>query len=303
MDVVYTYVNDHDPSWQATRDAARFDPAVSNHDANLPQRYRDRDELRYSLRSLATYLPCTRRVIVVVSARSQLPTWLRQDRVTVITHSELEIPTPCFNSHAIEANLHRIPGLSEPFLYFNDDMFLNRALTRADFVTPGGKYRVTTTPFATWQGTPVPSEKGHISGWKNVNSWLNRRFGLKVRHHLSHAPAVLSPSVMRELWSLLPDELAATTRQPFRSIHDYAVTCALHPHYSLATGRAVTSSLTSVNLEHSPTKAAALRAIRNQAFYCLNDGTRDQTWYAELQVELNPTPSPYEYATTFQKSR
>ena len=33
---------------------------------------------------------------------------------------------PTFSSPAIEANLHRIPGLSEHFLYFNDDVFLGK---------------------------------------------------------------------------------------------------------------------------------------------------------------------------------
>jgi len=33
---------------------------------------------------------------------------------------------PTFNSAAIECHLHRIPGLSENFLYFNDDFLLGK---------------------------------------------------------------------------------------------------------------------------------------------------------------------------------
>ena len=33
---------------------------------------------------------------------------------------------PAFSSHPIELNLHRIKGLSERFVYFNDDMYLLR---------------------------------------------------------------------------------------------------------------------------------------------------------------------------------
>ena len=45
-----------------------------------------------------------------------------------ITHKEF-MPKeylPTYNSAAIELNLHRIEGLSENYLYFNDDVYLIR---------------------------------------------------------------------------------------------------------------------------------------------------------------------------------
>ena len=44
---------------------------------------------------------------------------------------------PTFNSHTIEMNLHRIKGLSEQFVYFNDDMFINKPMKPRDFFVHG----------------------------------------------------------------------------------------------------------------------------------------------------------------------
>ena len=41
---------------------------------------------------------------------------------------------PTFNSHVIEANLHKIPNLSEHFIYFNDDVFVAKLYRRAIFL-------------------------------------------------------------------------------------------------------------------------------------------------------------------------
>jgi hypothetical protein len=45
---------------------------------------------------------------------------------------------PTFNSHAIEANIHRIPGLSDSFIAMNDDFFLTAPWHLADFVHEDG---------------------------------------------------------------------------------------------------------------------------------------------------------------------
>lgn len=55
---------------------------------------------------------------------------------------------PTFSSHAIEMNLHRIPGLTEHFVYFNDDTFLIRPVSETAFFrdglpcTYGGEYPI-----------------------------------------------------------------------------------------------------------------------------------------------------------------
>ena len=48
---------------------------------------------------------------------------------------------PTFNSFAIEANMHRIRGLSEHYIYMNDDDFFGKPIEPEDFVSSKG-YKV-----------------------------------------------------------------------------------------------------------------------------------------------------------------
>ena len=76
-------------------------------------RYRDNGELRHSLRSLWFGCDWVRKIFVVTA--DQVPAWLDMDdpRIELVSHRDIlpESCLPTFNSHAIEAALHRIDGL------------------------------------------------------------------------------------------------------------------------------------------------------------------------------------------------
>ena len=99
------------------------------------KRYRDLGELRYALRSIHTYAPWIRKIFLVVSDKNrQVPYWLDKNhpRITIVEHLDIwEDPSllPTFDSNKIDCHFHRIPGLSDDFLYFNDDMMLTRPLS------------------------------------------------------------------------------------------------------------------------------------------------------------------------------
>lgn len=132
MDVVITYVNGNDPLWQADYAAAvGGDP--------LRKRFCDWGTLRYLFRGIETHLPFVERVFLVVARESQVPEWVDRTAVSVVLHRDF-IPgeyLPLFNASAIELFLHRIPGLGERFLYFNDDVFPVGDLSEADFFADG----------------------------------------------------------------------------------------------------------------------------------------------------------------------
>lgn len=139
VDMVYLWVDGNDPQWQAKRNAAIGNVEAAS-PVNCEGRYADNDELKYSLRSLEQYAPWIRRVFIVTD--NQTPAWLDTDnpRIRIVDHSEI-LPAeslPCFNSQVIEYFLHRIPDLSEHFLYGNDDMFFNRPVTPSTFFAPDG---------------------------------------------------------------------------------------------------------------------------------------------------------------------
>ncbi|RWS31254.1 N-acetylglucosamine-1-phosphotransferase subunits alpha/beta-like isoform X1 [Leptotrombidium deliense] len=117
------------------------------------KRFADNEELRFSLRSLEKFAPWIRNVFIVTNG--QIPHWLnlRNPKVKVITHQQIfanKRHLPTFNSAAIELNLHRIPGLSQKFIYFNDDIFLAKPIFPEDFFTQSSGHKV----YLSW---PVPN--------------------------------------------------------------------------------------------------------------------------------------------------
>lgn len=128
MDIVITYVNGQDPVWQK-----EYEKTVGK--KIIARRYRDWGTMPYLMRGIEKYLPQVGNVFLVVSSESQVPSWVNRDEVKVILHKDI-IPQnllPVFNSAAIEMFLHRIPGLSEQYLYMNDDLFPMNSCDISDF--------------------------------------------------------------------------------------------------------------------------------------------------------------------------
>ena len=146
IDIVYLWVDGRDPAWRLKRQAA--DAALSPHHrgamglhGNVEGRFRDNDELRYSLRALERFFPAHGHVYIVTDA--QVPHWLRPSSgLSIVDHRDL-IPAhalPTFDSCHIESYIHRIPGLSEQYFYFNDDVFFGAPVDLADWFWEDGVY-------------------------------------------------------------------------------------------------------------------------------------------------------------------
>jgi hypothetical protein len=145
IDVVYTWVDDGDTEWQGRKAEAlsRIHIGGLNKYSVNDERYRSHDELRYSLRSLDYFAPWVNHVYLV--SAGQVPAWLATSnpRITVVDHQQIfpDAALPTFNSHAIEARLHHIEGLSEHFLYLNDDVFFGRPVKPELFFEGSGLSR------------------------------------------------------------------------------------------------------------------------------------------------------------------
>lgn len=139
IDLVYLWVNGNDPIWQAKRNAFIGKPEEKSQ-TNCKGRFADNDELKYSLRSIEMYSPWIRKIFIVTD--NQTPEWIdtSNTKIKIIDHKEImpEQCLPCFNSCLIEHFLYRIPGLSEHFLYANDDMFINSTVFPETFYTNNG---------------------------------------------------------------------------------------------------------------------------------------------------------------------
>jgi UDP-N-acetylglucosamine-lysosomal-enzyme len=112
-------------------------------------RFRDNEELRYSLRSIWKFAPWVHHVYIVTNG--QVPHWLdlEHPRITVVPHSTI-LPAehlPTFSSPAIESGLHKIPGLADHFIYFNDDVMLGSQIWPDDFYSHARGQKV----FLSWE--------------------------------------------------------------------------------------------------------------------------------------------------------
>ncbi|PRO84723.1 capsule biosynthesis protein CapC [Lactiplantibacillus pentosus] len=137
IDFVISWVDSADPEWQQKKQAYSGKKVVNS--SNGDERFRDYGTLRYLLRSIERYANWVNHIYLVTD--HQRPSWLSttNSRLTVIDHQEI-IPStalPTFNSNAIDFCLDQIPGLSEQFVYFNDDCLINKDVSPTDFFKDG----------------------------------------------------------------------------------------------------------------------------------------------------------------------
>ena len=126
IDFVVMWVDGNDLSWQDKMLSYKGTSEQSN-----PTRFRDWNIFKYWFRSIERFAPWVHRVFLITD--NQIPSWINinYSKLKIIDHKDF-IPAeylPTFNSHTIELNIHRIEGLSEHFVVFNDDTFINAPIT------------------------------------------------------------------------------------------------------------------------------------------------------------------------------
>lgn len=278
VDIVFSWVDGSSTDFQRQR-AARMAEYVVGEGDDGPARYRHVDELKYALRSVHMYAPWVRRIFIATD--SPAPAWLADHpKVTIVRSEEFFADPsvlPTHNSHAVEAQLHRIPGLSEHFLYSNDDMFFGRLVEPELFFTPGGLTKFVECEVRIGVGEPALHRSGHDNGLRVNRALLRERFGRMIVRDLEHCAAPLRKSVMAELENAFPEDFARTAASRFRSASDISVTNSLYHFYALMTGRAVSTRRPRVRYVQT-TLSASLRRMERLAertdidMFCLNDG-------------------------------
>lgn len=138
IDFVITWVDGTDPKWLADK-LRTLQETYSEESPKIDSsalRFRnDFDLLKFWFRGVEKFAPWVNRIFFVTYGH--LPSWLNltHPKLKIIRHEDF-IPQqflPTFNSHTIENHLHLIPGLSEYFVYFNDDFYLLKATKLTDF--------------------------------------------------------------------------------------------------------------------------------------------------------------------------
>ena len=298
IDFVVTWVDGGDPAWQAQR--AQYAPA-GEVDAR-PERYRDWGTLRYWFRGVEAFAPWVGQVHFVTWGH--LPPWLntQHPKLRIVRHEDF-MPSqalPTFNSNALEMNLHRIPGLAEQFVYFNDDVMLLGPTAPEDFFREGQPVdMLALQPVVANPTNPVMSRillndslvickyfdkkqtmKAHRGKYFHlgypvkyfVYNLLEAAFPLYTGFYTVHGPSPLLRSTYEKVWAKEPDLLAETSRHRFREGTD--VNQYLFREWQKQTGAFVPANLhrdfAYLDLGE-PEKACRTIRARRKKMVCVND--------------------------------
>eukprot|EP01103_Thecamoeba_quadrilineata_P005195 TRINITY_DN15021_c0_g1_i1.p1 TRINITY_DN15021_c0_g1~~TRINITY_DN15021_c0_g1_i1.p1 ORF type:complete len:377 (+),score=55.75 TRINITY_DN15021_c0_g1_i1:107-1237(+) len=227
IDIVYSYVNGSTSTRQELKkiyldlEKKKINgEALTNVGESLA---RDNNELFFSLRSIAQHLPWFNGRIFIVA--DEIPCWLNVSHPKIRLVSTKSIMSskhlPSFNSHAIEANLHKIKGLSEYYLYFNDDYMLGDTIPQDYYFEDRNCMTFYHDERRTLRSTS--DSRGwniHRQAMKNTNKLLDQRFGFKLRYFLPHAPHLFKRSIMKQIHSEFTEAITNTSSNRFRSWND-----------------------------------------------------------------------------------
>lgn len=163
IDFVVTWVDGNDKNWvDKKNETPRNEYSVNNSDED--SRFRDMQIFTYWFRAVEKYTPWVHKVYLITD--NQVPEWLKTEnsKLEVVDHKDIldENMLPTFNSNAIELSINNIASLSEHFVLFNDDVFINKPMKPTDFFDKDGNskdaksynFMVPTTEF---QRTPFNS--------------------------------------------------------------------------------------------------------------------------------------------------
>jgi Stealth protein CR2, conserved region 2/Stealth protein CR1, conserved region 1/Stealth protein CR4, conserved region 4 len=304
IDIVYLWVDGNDPVWRHKRQAALQRLSANSHNSiakygNVEGRFRDNDELRYSLRALERYFPDCGHVYIVTDA--QTPAWLRHSantssHISVIDHKDL-IPAsklPTFDSANIESYIHRIPNLSEQYFYLNDDVFFGSPVDLSDwFIQDGTQNRICVG----WSDDLPVSNQGlqpdatalenacrlSIQWLKSQETTYPNADLIPFKHTyrtFAHAPRPMLKSMLIALETEAADLFESVRSTVFRAWDKPTIVSDFVLRWALANGQATLRDYAHVYLSTGDVQNAAqlnslVAADGLLDFFCINDTTDD----------------------------
>lgn len=306
VDIVYTWVDSSDPEWRAEK--AKYARAAGQiaKDANATCRFRSRKELLYSLRSIEKYAPYVRKIFIVTAGHK--PAWIKEHpKITFISHAQIfrnPSSLPTYNSMAIESCLHRIPDLSEYYVYLNDDVFLGRPTTFSTFFTKNGKVKLFLTEKKISRKEKSSERYGYRTAIKNTDRLLTEAFSPEERKHHAHTPDPARKSLVTSIEIQFPHIFRMAETHRFRCAEDYALTNGLIPYASLYLGNGEKAEVSHKNIvlrgdpSYEKDHFAKVLKMRPQ-FFCIQDVQTSENKATDRLLErflesYFPDPAPWE---------
>ena len=245
IDFVVLWVDGSDPKWLAKK--KKYQPEIDVN--NTAARYREWGTFKYWFRAVEKYAPWVNHIYLVTD--EQKPEWLNVDhpKLTIVDHKDFLEPQnlPTYNTSAIELNLHRIPNLSEHFVYFNDDVFLINDVKPTDFFKNGKPVEIANINAATGMDGNQQFAKMMFNDTllinrhfnkntvvnRHITKWLNLKYGsFNIRtlsqiiypyftgYKAQHISVPFLKSTFEKVWKEEHDLLEETSSHKFRHPND-----------------------------------------------------------------------------------
>ncbi len=307
IDIVVLWVDGSDPAWQKEKQFyEKKDKGIEIEDAR-DQRYRDFGLMPYWFRGMEENLDWIGKIFFVTWGH--VPKWLNTDheKLEIVKHEDF-IPKeylPLFNSDAIEIFVKNIPGLSEQFLYFNDDWFLMQKTSVDRFYKNGLPKDILafqptvanesddTMPYIVLNNAMSLAHhfkkregvKAHPNHYFHIGypplyffyNLLELAFPRYTAFYTVHGPSPMLKSVHEEVWNKEKEALERTARHRFRSKED--VSQCLFREWAKLSGRFVPynshKDLTYFNLGEKDETLYNVIQTRKNLFLCINDSNKE----------------------------
>ena len=238
IDVVITWVDGNDQKLTQKRQQYLSKDTAS--DASSTTRFASNDEIYFCVASILKYFPECGNIYIVTD--QQKPQFIddfakenlcASDKIQIIDHQVLFTGytqhLPVFNSLSIETLLWNIPHLSNEFIYFNDDIFLNAYLAKEDcFIADK------VVIYGHWQSNTLLKTKYLFR--KLLNKWFGKtlepRFtiaqmlsadliGMPQHYVLDHRPHFLQVKVLRDYFEANLEILNRQISYKFRDFEQF----------------------------------------------------------------------------------
>ena len=326
IDFVVTWVDSNDENWRKEKQYYEEEMSI-NVDLNDNLRYRDWGFMRYWFRAVEKYAPWVNKVYFITEGH--LPEWLNleNEKLVVIKHGDYidEKYLPTYNSNVIELNIHKIKELSECFVLFNDDMFLNGDVKEEDFFKNGLPCDIGVFEPIKAQGTGI--EHVIVNNLEIVNKYYNSRdvfknsllkfFKFKYGKHMiknifllpwknilgyydDHIPVSYKKSIFKEVYELERDLFEKNYSYKFRSIE--GINHWLIRYWQLTRGEFHPRSINAGNSYSMTDYKEIIQDIRNSThkMICLNDSEVENFEYIR-DVILKEFNQKYPNKSEFEK--
>ena len=309
IDAVITWVDGDDPRHKAKREKYGNTTIASRDDVAGTTRFRSVGEIFYCVASLNRFAPWLNKIYIVTDEQDpMLDDKIKElfpeghipmeivDHKTIFEGYEEYLPT--FNSVSIESMTWRIPGLSEHYIEFNDDLILAAPTTPEDFFTEDGKVVCYGKRYGALDLFTSPLLGHHDCNSKLVTfrrmmynaTKITGKFSGLIR--LYHTPKPLRRSIYEEFFREHPEHLRNNIRHRFRNIEQYNVQVIqyiLLYNKGLCTLRRAYSQLLYMNSmatdDYVSERLAQFSQLPNHKFGCFNSIDQMTEWGQNETIE------------------